>query len=501
MIGPGDLCGLKVSIVGAAREGTALAQYLLCCGSRVTLTDSKPAASLQSQPRLAAHLAALQGLPGLRLALGETPADLLDVDVLFLSPGVPPTAPVVRQAREKGLPISSEPRLFTQVCTAPIVGITGSSGKTTTTTLVGRMLSAGGRNAWVGGNIGLPLTERLRASVSAGDGDERPQIAVMELSSFQLELFSPAYQGPTVHQQRSAASRAISVEGWSPQIAAITNITPNHLDRHPSMEDYARAKENILAFQSADDWAILNLDDALTRALRSRGVGRALWFSLREPVAEGAFSWGGELMLRFAGAEQALCRTGEVVLRGEHNVANILAAACCAAAAGVGPEVIRQVATTFTGVEHRLEVVRRWREITFVNDSIATSPERAIAALRSYAEPLVLLAGGRDKHLSWEEWADLVWQRVRVVVAFGEARPIIERALFEARRHYVAQRPDGRDQPLVKQVGSLEEAVAAAAGLARTGEVVLLSPGGTSFDAFDDFEERGQRFRELVAAL
>jgi UDP-N-acetylmuramoylalanine--D-glutamate ligase len=145
--------------------------------------------------------------------------------------------------------------------------------------------------------------------------------------------------------------------------------------------------------------------------------------------------------------------------------------------------------------------VRRWREITFVNDSIATSPERAIAALRSYAEPLVLLAGGRDKHLSWEEWADLVWQRARVVVAFGEARPIIERALFEARRHYVAQRPDGRDQPLVKQVGSLEEAVAAAAGLARTGEVVLLSPGGTSFDAFDDFEERGQRFRELVAAL
>lgn len=483
MLKPEQLQGLRASIVGAAREGTALARFLVHCGAHVTLSDSKPASALGDALR------EIEGLD-LRLALGANPPDLLDVDVLFLSPGVPPYAPIVREARQRGLPISSEPRLFTQLCAAPIIGVTGSSGKTTTTTLTAHMLVAAGRDAWLGGNVGIPLTDRLVS-------EPGPEVATLELSSFQLELFAPGYQGPDVEQRRTAASRAISLEGWSPPIAAITNITPNHLDRHPDMEDYVRAKANIMAFQRADDWLVLNAEDSYTPRLVKAAQGHLAQFSLQGPVTEGAFLNQDRLLLRWDARERLLCRREQIPLRGAHNVANVLAAACCAVVSGASLDAIRSVVTTFTGVAHRLEIVRRWQGITFVNDSIATSPERAMAALRAFDEPLVLLAGGRDKHLPWDAWADLALGRVRQVIAFGEATPIVERALLEAVR-----RTDGhRLVPGVVAVASLEEAVQAAARLARPGDVVLLSPGGTSFDAFKDFEERGEQFRQLVADL
>jgi len=484
MLAPQDLHDLRVLIIGAAREGTALARALATWGAIVTLADSKPPAELSNS---------LDGLPGLgvRLALGVRDPDLAGVEVLFLSPGVPPSAPVVGAAREQGIPISSEPRLFAQLCPAPIVGITGSSGKTTTTALVGAMCAAQGLATWVGGNIGLPLTGRLVE-------ETRPDIVVMELSSFQLELYSPAYQGPRVDERRSARSRKVSVEGWSPPVAAITNITPNHLDRHPSMEDYVRAKRNILAFQGPSDWAVLNLDNEITHRLVAEATGAVLTFSLEGPVAQGAYLREGALWTRFDGRERRLCAVSDVRLRGRHNLANILTAACCALAAGVEVAAIRDVATSFTGVPHRLETVRQWRGVTFVNDSIATSPERAIAALRSYDQPVVLLAGGRDKHLPWDAWAELALERTRVAIAFGEAVPIIARALAEARE---ARGTRLSESPELRTAGTLEEAVALAAALAETGDVVLLSPGGTSFDAFTDFEARGQRFRDLVAAL
>ena len=480
---PTRLNGLRATVVGAAREGTALVRYLAAHGARVTLSDNKPASALSDA------LAAIAGLD-VRLALGENPPDLLDVDVLFASPGVPPTADIIRRARDRGLPISSEPRLFTQLCAAPVVGITGSSGKTTTTSLVGRMLAADGRTTWVGGNIGRPLLERMLE-------DERPDVAVMELSSFQLEFFDPGYQGNEVEARRTIASRAVSLAGWSPHVAAITNITPNHLDRHPSMDDYANAKSQIVAYQRPDDWAVLNRDDPRTRALGGRAVARVLTFSLKEPVAEGAFLWGEDLVLRMDGHEWGLCRAGEIPLRGRHNVANVLTAACCGLAVGTAPEVLREAVLKFTGVAHRLEVVREVGGVTYVNDSIATSPERAIAALRSFDEPLLLLAGGRDKHLPWDAWADLALQRTTQVVVFGEAAPIIETALAEARerRDAPAAGPD------VRVVAGLDEAVALAVTLAQPGQVVLLSPGGTSYDAFVDFEARGRRFCELVATL
>jgi len=479
-----DWRGVRTGIVGAAREGLALAEYLCASGARVTLMDAKPAEALEGAMQEVAHL-------DLHLALGGASVDMASLDILFVSPGVPSQANVVRQAREAGVPLSSEPRLLTQSITCPVVGVTGSSGKTTTTTLVGRMCEAQGLGGvWVGGNIGEPLTPRLLK-------DSQPDLAVMELSSFQLELFDPAYQGANTERERSEASRIVDLRGWSPHVAAVTNVTPNHLDRHVTMEAYTRAKERILAYQRTDDWAVLNEDDAVTRKMAENARGQVLRFSLEQEVDEGAFLCDGALVLRSQGVETTLCLAQEVRLRGWHNVANVLTAACCATAVGVSPKVICDVALTFEGVPHRLESVREWHGALFVNDSIATSPERAMAAMRAYEEPLVLLAGGRDKHLPWDAWAALALERARTVIAFGEAVPIIARALSDA-----IEATGGADGKVnVTEVSSLEEAVGEAARAARPGDVVLLSPGGTSFDAFADFEARGERFRELVSQL
>jgi len=476
------LAGLKAGVVGAAREGTALARYLAACGAQVTLSDSKTA------DQLGDRLADLAGVD-VRLLLGGNPAELLDADVIFLSPGVPPTAAIVQQARAAGVPLSSEPRLFTQTFPGRVVGITGSAGKTTTTSLVAAMYQAGGRRTWLGGNIGAPLIARLM-------DDDMAEIAAMELSSFQLELFAPDYQGSATEQRRSAASRAVSLEGWSPPVAAITNITPNHLDRHPNMDDYVRCKAHLLAFQRPGDWAILNADSPPAAALASRTVARVLRSSLVSDVPEGVCLRAEQLWLRLDGREHRLCGREEIALRGDHNLANVAMAACCALAGGIDLEAMRGVARTFAGVPHRLEHVRVWRGVAYINDSIATAPERAMAALRAYDEPVVLLAGGRDKHLPWDEWADLALARARAVVAFGEAAPIIEQALAQAR----ARRAASSAAALVS-VATLDEAVARAAALAQPGDVVLLSPGGTSFDAYADFEARGAHYRALVDAL
>jgi UDP-N-acetylmuramoylalanine--D-glutamate ligase len=360
-----DLSGLHVLVVGLAREGTAVARFLVERGAQVTITDSKQAESL-AQP-----LAVLEGLP-LRFALGGHPERLLKAaDLLVVSPGVPLDAPFLAQARRRGLPLSSETRLFTHLCPAPVAGITGSSGKTTTTALVGEMLKASGRRTWVGGNIGQPLIEHLEEI-------EPQDIAVMELSSFQLEYFAP---WPTAVTANRPASLLLDPKGWSPPVAAILNVTPNHLDRHGTMEAYLAAKAHILAYQQADGVAVLNLDDETTRRIGLHGGRRVLWFSLRdEPPDEGAFVSGRQLLLRLGDTQWAVCDRGELQLWGEHNVANVLAALALAGAVGAPLEALRQVATTFAAVEHRLELVRERQGIRWYNDSIATSPERAMAA-------------------------------------------------------------------------------------------------------------------------
>jgi UDP-N-acetylmuramoylalanine--D-glutamate ligase len=497
-----DFGGQRATVIGLAREGTALARFLAEGGAIVTVSDIK------GREELSEGIEALRGLP-IRFVLGGHPTKILEADVVFVSPGVPLEVPVLVEARKRGIPISSETRLFTQLCPAPIVGITGSSGKTTTTALVGGMLETAGYHTWVGGNIGQPLIGHLT--------DIRPEDkVVMELSSFQLEFFAPwPRERATRIEDMDQGPFAFTGRGWSPPIAAILNITPNHLDRHSTMEAYIEAKVNILRYQGPGDVAVLGYDNPITANLQSRIPNlesrMVLGFSLRTEVEQGAFvracpepSPGpsrrgsrrdGKVVLRSGEEEWQICDVADIKLLGQHNVENVLAACAIAGVAGADPQSMAQVATTFTGVKHRLELVRTLRGVRYYNDSIATSPERTVAALRSFEEPIVLLAGGRDKHLPWEEMAQLTLRKVRHLVLFGEAVPIIERAIHEARSTV----PDS--QLASHKCTTLEEAVEIAARHAQPGGVVLLAPGGTSFDAFRDFAERGERFRELVGAL
>lgn len=485
----------RVVILGAARQGTATARFFLAAGAQVTLSDTRPADQLAAvAAELAAFAASLAAGPRLRFAFGGHPLSLLaerEADLLCLSGGVSPAIPIVRAAAAAGIPLSNDGLLTLIHCPVPIIGITGSAGKTTTTTLVGLMLKAAGFTVYVGGNIGTPLLDRLAV---IGPGDK----VVMEFSSFQGELFD-----------------------HSPAIAGLLNITPNHLDRHPSMSHYAAAKANLLRFQGSSDVCVLNADDGYTgpwlrsgRCQIAAGEGQEavyfplqgtrLGFSLREEVQAGAFLRGkpGQgladeaLVWRQPGLPDAVvCRAAEARLRGRHNLANILAACCLAGAAGADVGAMRAVATTFAGVEHRLEIVRERGGVTWVNDSIATAPERTVAALRAFGEPIVLLAGGRDKNLPWDECAAVIHERAHHVILFGEAASLIHEALLKYAEDV------GIAAAAITRCDDLPQAVAAAARAARPGDVVLLAPGGTSFDAYQDFAARGEHFRVLVEAL
>ena len=460
----------RVVILGLARQGTALARFLALAGAQVTVSD------LQDEAALADYLAELADLP-IRYVLGEHPLSLLDeADLLCLSGGVPVDVPIVVEAQRRGILLSNDAQIFLEQCPASVIGITGSAGKTTTTALVGGMCRAAGLRTWVGGNIGNPLIADLD-QIRPGDW------VVMELSSFQLEVMTV-----------------------SPHIAAVLNVTPNHLDRHKTMEAYIAAKRNIVAHQRPEEFALLGYDDANARALALETAAHLLWFSGGAEVDEGAFRTNGELTLRLSdapspskgGVDRVICQASEVRLRGRHNLLNVLAASALAGLAGVPVEAMRQVATTFTGVEHRLELVRELNGVYWYDDSIATAPERSLAALHSFEEPIVLLAGGRDKKLPWGEFADETVRRVRHLVTFGEAGPMIARVVQNSQ--FAIRNSQFRLEGIT-QVGTMEEAVAAAARLARPDEVVLLSPGGTSFDAFRDFAERGDKFKKLVRGL
>jgi UDP-N-acetylmuramoylalanine--D-glutamate ligase len=537
--------GRRIVILGLARQGVALARFFLREGAQVTISD------VASADQLAAPLAELDGTM-VRLVLGSHPIDLLDgCDLLCLSGGVPPQIPLVEAARRQGIPLSNDTILTIDQSPAPAIGITGSSGKTTTTTLVGLMLEKaveggewrvegggwrveGGEwrvegeewrmesgerpfrsfpstlhpspstlhpssstlhppQIWVGGNIGVPLVDKLE-HIRPSDW------LVLELSSFQLELFDDAAGGRSL----------------SPHVAAILNITPNHLDRHPSMAHYAACKANIVRWQRTlcessqrrDPIAVLGADDPIAGSwLRTQRVeiaagsgqearafdlaGRLLGFGLGEPVGEGCWWIGGQLVLRLDGVERPVLAVDHIQLRGRHNIRNVAAACAIASAVGADPAAMAYVARSFTGVEHRLQLVRELNGIRWYNDSIATAPERAAAALHSFEEPIVLLAGGRDKKLPWDDFARLACERVRVLIMFGEAAELIERA--------VTREATGGLRLI--RCTDLAEAVSAAAQHARPGDVVLLSPGGTSFDAYKDFAARGEHFSSLVWAL
>lgn len=456
------LNGKTAVILGFARQGQALARWLPTVGAKVIVSDS------QDFGDLADVLLDFLDAP-IEYALGGHPLSLLDeADLLCVSGGVPLTIPIIQNALSRNITVTNDAELFLERVAAPVIGITGSAGKTTTTTLVGKMCEAAGRTTWVGGNIGDVLLEPLPSI-------QPDQIVVMELSSFQLELM-----------QRS------------PQIACVLNVTPNHLDRHGTMEAYMSAKAHIFLSQKPDDLCVFGFDDPGSNVLADQAPGRVAWFSLREMVADGAFMAGNRLMVVGHGSPDGqphvVCTREDIRLRGEHNVRNTLAACAIAGAAGIPVDAMRDTIRSFTGVAHRLETVRMIDGVTYVNDSIATAPERVIAALRSYDEPIILIAGGRDKKLPWAELAGLAAQRARYLVTFGEHGPFIADAVRTAR--LLGGRLEGIDQ-----FKTLDEAVKRASEIARSGDVVLLSPGGTSYDAYEDFAARGDHFRALVAAL
>lgn len=450
----------RVLILGAARQGLALARWLSLHGARVTLSDMRSEADL----RLAR--ASLAEYP-IAWALGGHPLDLLDAaDVLCLSGGVPLTLPIVAEAVRRGIPLSNDSQIFMEVVPCKTIGITGSAGKTTTTTLVGDMArNAFGSKAHVGGNIGDPLINYV-------DKMKADDIAILELSSFQLEQMT-----------------------ISPNVAAILNVTPNHLDRHGTMEAYTAAKRRILEFQSQKDAAVLGRDDKGAWSLRNAVSGKLYTFSLEELDEElnGTYLHDGLLNLRDGDAYLPLILREKIALRGDQNVANVLAAFAIGHAADFPLDAMLEAAEDFRGVPHRLELVRELRGVRWYNDSTATAPERSIAAIRAFEEPIVLLLGGRDKDLPWEDLMRLVRERVDHVVLFGEAADKIKET---AER--IGLRENGSK---ITRAEGLRAAIIKAAEIAEPGDVVLLSPGGTSFDEFKDFAERGERFREWVQEL
>lgn len=455
-----DWTGKRVLILGAARQGLALARWLTKHGSRVTLSDA------HSEEQLTSARASLADL-SIQWTLGRHPLELLDdCDLLCISGGVPLTLPIVVEANKRGIPVSNDTQIFMEVVPCKTIGITGSAGKTTTTTLVGRMAKESyGDSAYVGGNIGDPLINYV-------DEIKSDDLAILEISSFQLEQMT-----------------------ISPNVSAVLNITPNHLDRHGTMEAYTAAKARILDFQSKDDTAILGRDNSGSWNLRERVKGKLFTFSLHEldEGLNGAYLQDGLLNLRDGNAYLPLVPREKILLRGDHNVSNVLAAFTIGHAANFPLDAMLAAVEDFRGAPHRMEFVRELRGVRWYNDSIATAPERTAADILSFEEPIVLLLGGRDKNLPWDDLAALIHQRVDHVVVFGEAAEKIAKAVGSSKS---GQRPFS-----LVRCGDLKEAVIRAANVAEAGDVVLLSPGGTSFDAFKDFEERGEKFTKWVLEL
>ncbi|MGH2593285.1 MAG: UDP-N-acetylmuramoyl-L-alanine--D-glutamate ligase [Anaerolineae bacterium] len=480
--------GRRVVVLGLARQGTALARWLAGQGAQVTVSDAKPASALGDALRF------LEGL-SIRFELGGHPLSLLDqCDLLCLSGGVPIDRPIVIEALKRGVPLANDAQLFVERCPATIIGITGSAGKTTTTALVGEMARSAGplratqerTSVWVGGNIGNPLIGDLN-SIAKSD------VVVMELSSFQLEIMTS-----------------------SPPVAAVLNVTPNHLDRHPSMEAYIAAKARILDFQSPQDTAVLGYDDPVARSLASRVRGKVRFFAGDSPLRSAAGIFESRLphtgvkdghVVLVEGRAVRVCALSDIRLRGDHNVLNVLAACALADAVGIPTEAMREAIIGFRGVAHRLQRVRELNGVTYYDDSIATAPERLVAAIQAFHEPIVLLAGGRDKHLPWTEAAEVISRRVRQLILFGEMAELVEKAVSVSATAPSAPLRGSSGAAShkllegVHRVESLADAVKKAAEVARPGDVVLLAPGGASFDAFKDFAERGDTFQEYVRAL
>ena len=451
-----SLKGKRVAVIGIGVSNTPLIKTLLSAGISVTACDKN---KREAFGPLADELESL----GAELHLGDTYLEGLDQDVIFRSPGIRPDIPPFLAAIEKGSILTSEMEVFFQVCPCKIIAVTGSDGKTTTTTLISEMLKGAGYTVHLGGNIGKPL---LSEAGEMGQED----IAVLELSSFQLMTLQS-----------------------SPDVAVFTNLSPNHLDIHKSMEEYTLAKENIFTHQGQGGIAIFNQDNTLTQEMSSRAPGKARLFSRQGPVENGVFVKDGTIVVAVDGQQRKLFSTDRILIPGEHNVENYLAA--IAAVQGlVSDEVILHTAEHFPGVEHRIELVRNLKGVRYYNDSIASSPTRTIAGLRSFRQKVILIAGGYDKKIPFDTLGPEVHAHVKTLVLTGHTAEKIRQAVISYPGYQ-----DG--QPEIVMEDDFRQAVLAARDKAQEGDIVILSPACASFDHFKNFAQRGEIFKEIVRGL
>lgn len=446
------IAGRRVAVIGAGVSNLPLVRLLRGAGIDVTVHDKKETLDESGEE--------LAGL-GVRLSLGAGYLDDLCEDIVFRTPGLHPDHPALEAVRARGGEVTSEMELFFSVCPCSIIGITGSDGKTTTTTLVYEFLKHAGHTCHLGGNIGKPLLPEVNAM---GPDD----LAIVELSSFQLM---------GMH--------------YSPDIAAITNLTPNHLDYHKDFDEYVQAKTSIFTHQKPGGKLVLNADDAVTRTLGIPGAHTIWHCSKRVKPETGVYLRDGVIYIARNGQDRALMRADEIRIPGAHNVSNVMMAAAIVQDLCEDAD-ITAVARTFGGVEHRIEFVREFEGVQYYNDSIASSPTRTIAGLSSFDRKLILIAGGYDKHIPYDVLGGPICDHVKTLILTGATAPKIRACVEETGRP---------DQPQIIDVPSLESAVRTASATAAPGDIVIMSPASASFDRFKNFMERGDRFKELVGAL
>ncbi len=448
-----ELNGKRVLVVGLGKSGLAAAHFLKERGARVTVSDARPAT-------LIAELSDLLDQGFMVEAGSHGLLTFRRQDLIVVSPGVPMSTPVLTQVRAMGAHIIGELELGVEFLQGAVIGVTGSNGKTTTTTLLGEILKAAGRPTLVGGNIGLPVTAMVAGSTPES-------WSVIEVSSFQLE----------------------TVETFRPRVAVVLNITPDHLDRHGDFATYAAAKARITEFQTAEDFLVLNGENKETQMVAAKTKAQIYWFSARRPIKQGAFVHGESILFIPREGEKAepVMPVAEISLAGAHNVENVLAAVCAARLAGVDSETIRGAVREFKAVEHRLEFVREVNGVRYYNDSKATNVDATMKAMEAFDGGIHLIMGGKDKDSDYRVMAALVRERVKTVITIGSAAEKIARQL------------DGVVK--IEAAETLARAVAFAHETAVAGETVLLAPACSSFDQFENYEQRGRVFKELVQGL
>ena len=453
-----ELKGKKVLVVGLGKSGHSAALFLRRLGANVTVSDIRSAEALGKElPALLDEGIAVEtGGHGLLTFRRQ--------DLIVVSPGVPLTTPELQQVRTLGLPVTGEVELASRFLKTKILAITGSNGKTTTTTLCGEILKAGGLETQVGGNIGIPVIELVEMPENQA-ANAADAWSVLEVSSFQLE----------------------TTETFRPKIAVILNITPDHLDRHGTFENYAKAKEKIFGAQTADDFLVLNGDDPRVQQAASRAKAQVYWFSRTKMVRQGASVVNGIVSFRASeqGSFEPILQVSDIPLKGVHNVENVLAAVCAARLAGVQADVIATAVRGFRAVEHRLEFVADIKGVHYFNDSKATNVDATMKAVAAFSGGIHLILGGKDKNSDYTLLRPLLEERVAVVYTIGAAAEKIEREISGTTRIVASK--------------TLAAAVEAASRDAKAGEVVLLAPACASFDQFDSYEHRGRVFKELVA--